>query len=261
MLAGCGGGGDSAPTDRQAGNIAVGEPNGGRLDTTKFVALAQQEACADSHNRLFVIDQQYVFWDRAGRCADNAYSFRLYGATPEQQLCSSGDSIAGPRTSCVDDKHRKLFDTLVQNAGRPDLGLGSDHKIEKIGVLTPVVPFDDIGRSSHSGVDTAKDVVVRDAASWIALWSAHAGAKEPEPKIDFNTSMVVAVFMGTRPNGCYNVGVTGIERKDGKLVVTKAETTPESLGSAMCTQAITTPAHLVQLDRSDEAVVFVATGR
>jgi hypothetical protein len=136
LLTGCGGGGDlqtSAQMNQQHGQgVAVGEPSPNRLDTTAFVAVARTENCANTRNRLFVIDHQYVFWDRAGSCADSAYARTLYGATLDKMLCSQADSIAGPRTSCSDESARPLFDTLVQNHDKADLGLGPVHVIEEV---------------------------------------------------------------------------------------------------------------------------------
>jgi hypothetical protein len=137
LLAACGGGGSSTPamTSVQAGTqgVAVGEPSpNAKLDTTAFVTAARNEPCAATKNRLFVIDQKYVFWDRAGKCADNAYAQTLYGATVDKQLCSQSDSIMGPRSSCADESARSLFDTLVKNHEAAGLGLGSGHVIEEV---------------------------------------------------------------------------------------------------------------------------------
>lgn len=129
-LAACGGGG---ATDLLAGQgIAVGEPNGVVPVAADFVAKAQEATCADQRNRLFMIDKRVVFWDRAGACADNAYARNLYGATPQALLCSLADSITGAQTICADEKSRALFDVIVANLDRADLGLGSGHQVEAL---------------------------------------------------------------------------------------------------------------------------------
>ena len=256
MLAACGGGGGATPADRQAGNsIAVGEPNpSAAIDTSKFVELAQNDSCADIRNRLFVIDNRYVFAERAGNCADASYSYSLYGSTPEPVLCSQADSIAGPRLSCTDDKAKALFDVIVKHLDAADLGLGSAHKVEqlKFTVLNP--SFVQIDRRAWSRIETSRNVVVKDAASWAALWREHAGDEERLPQIDFATTMVVAVFMGTQPGGCHGTEITGMNHKDGKLIVTRTDTGPRM--GELCTMGITHPAHLVRTARSDEPVEF-----
>ena len=139
-LAGCGGGGgNSGLADQLAGQgIAVGEPNGALPIAADFIAKAQEASCADTRNRLFMIDKTMVFWDRAGSCVDNAYARTLYGATPQALLCALTDSVAGPRVTCGDARSRALFDTIVANLDRADLGLGAGHQVEALAI--PVKP-------------------------------------------------------------------------------------------------------------------------
>lgn len=132
-LAACGGG--VARTDRQAGQgVAAAAPASGMPALADFIAMAQAATCANQSNRLFMIDKKMVFWDRAGSCADNSYGRTLYGATPQQVLCSVSDSIAGPRTTCGDESSRSLFTTIAGNLDKSDLGLGSGHQVEPIAV-------------------------------------------------------------------------------------------------------------------------------
>lgn len=128
LLMGCGGG-SGAAVDRLAGQ---GIANGALPANAEFIAKAQEASCADLRNRLFMIDRRMVFWDRAGHCADNAYGRNLYGTTPLVVLCSVSDSIAGPRTSCVDEQSRALFDMIIANLDKSDLGLGSSHQVEAL---------------------------------------------------------------------------------------------------------------------------------
>lgn len=97
-----------------------------------FADLAGKASCADKHNRLFIIDGKQVFWDRAGSCADMSYDQVLYGATPQDALCSHADSIAGPVTMCKDESTRALFDTIVRNSDSEDLGIGAAHRVARV---------------------------------------------------------------------------------------------------------------------------------
>lgn len=130
-LAACGGGNAALPS-QQAGGVVVGEPTSSAPATADFIAKAQAATCATQHNRLFMIDKKMVFWDRAGSCPDNAYGRTLFGATPQQVLCSLSDSIGGPQTSCNDESARAVFSTIVANLDKNDLGLGSTHLVETI---------------------------------------------------------------------------------------------------------------------------------
>ena len=102
------------------------------IDLTAFEQLARNEPCADIRNQLFLIDDQLVFWDVAGNCADASYSQTLYSSSPDQMLCTAHDSIAGPMTSCQDGRYQELFDTIMANLDQPDLGLGSEHTVQSI---------------------------------------------------------------------------------------------------------------------------------
>ena len=138
-LAGCGAGTASQPDrqpDRQAGQVSQGSAGQSAppaLDA--FQAMARAAGCSEQRNRLFVIDGTQVLWDHAGNCADAAYGQVLFGATPDAVLCTSGDTLAGPRTGCTDPALRPLFDTVLANLDKADLGLGSAHKVERVDFL------------------------------------------------------------------------------------------------------------------------------
>ncbi len=102
------------------------------VDLAPFQQLARPGPCADRRNRLFLIDNQWVQWDRAGSCADAAYGATLYGRTPDQVLCDWHDSIAGPVRNCRDERFQDLFNTMTANLDQPDLGLGPGHTVQPV---------------------------------------------------------------------------------------------------------------------------------
>ncbi|MFP5393757.1 MAG: hypothetical protein ACLGI6_19775 [Gammaproteobacteria bacterium] len=228
------------------------------MASAKFITQAQAEVCAERHNRLYVIDQQYVFWDRASNCGDNSYAYRLYGSSPEVELCSQTDSIIGPQTKCKDDKSRQLFETLVANRDAPGLGLGEGHKIEKLSFDGQAEGFVEIDNRAFSGITERKQVVVKDVDSWIALWRAHAGADVPVPKVDFNSRMVLAVFSGYM-SGCSELHIDTVVRKAGKLVVSYSTRNGPRSPEVACIAAMVPIGHLVEVDRTDLPVEFVIT--
>lgn len=255
-LAACGG--STVAPDRTAGQgIAVGEPNGGVPVVSEYVKMAQDASCAGTRNKLFVIDSKYVLWDRAGQCADASYAQTLMGPTPQAVLCSAGQTIAGPRTSCSDSALRPLFDTMLHNLDKADLGLGAAHKVEAIDLLpAPGMPlgFQTLSQTSRSAITAPREVVVRDADAWAALWREHAGLELPLPAVDFSRQMVIGVFLGARPSGCYGTGISSIMPREGRLEVLHVDTEPGP--GVICTMATTYPAHLVVVDRSSMPVVF-----
>jgi hypothetical protein len=102
------------------------------VDLAPFKRMARASGCADIRNRLFLIDDQLVFWDKAGACADAAYGETLYGSTPDQALCVFHDSIAGPVKKCLDEGDQDMFDTITANLEKPDLGLGPEHTVRLV---------------------------------------------------------------------------------------------------------------------------------
>lgn len=267
LLAGCGGGGTNAGvSNQQSSQLVVTElpPVQKPLATGDFIVKAQGVACASTRNRLFVIDQKMVFWDTADYgCADASYSQTLFGATPKELLCSTADSIAGPRTSCADDASRALFDTILKNLDKADLGLGSAHKVEALafaprsGVSLSV---ENVASDAFSGVKIAKNVVVKDAAAWQALWTEHSANRSPAPalpKVDFAKQMLLGVFVGEHANGCRQLEIQRVGVSGATLLVEYDDHDVTTV--AVCAAVASSGMQVVAVERSDAAVEFVNT--
>jgi hypothetical protein len=268
-LAGCGGGSGAQP-DRQAGQVsqgvAVGEPAPVALALADFQARARAAACTETRNRLFVIDGTKVLWDHAGNCADASYEQVLYGAKPDTVLCSHGDTIAGPRTTCPDAASRSLFDTIVQNLDKADLGLGSTHKVERISFLPAAgtqIAFERIAKDSFSGVTAKKNLVIKEEAAWARLWAEHTTGRNPAPelpKVDFANKMLVAVFAGESGSGCHTIAIPRVVAGAASIRVEIDERELQTFD--VCPAVVTHAMQVVAIDRNDvpgdAAVEFVA---
>lgn len=268
-LSACGGGGglaysDAASKPPSGQGIAVGEPNpSAQVDKAVFTKMAQGASCSDVRNRLYIIDQAQVFWDVAGNCADASYSYTLFGATPELRQCGSSDSIAGPRTSCADERHRDMFDTILKNRDKADLGLGASHKIELVD-LTPqpklgdTVMFEPLLVNQFSGSQDIKNTVLRDVKEWAAMWqqlNANMTEAPAMPDVDFGKRMLLAIQTGAASNGCAGVSVVRTAVADGVLHVEYAMA-PEPGPDIACLAVITSPAAVVAVDKFDGPVSF-----
>jgi hypothetical protein len=260
LLAACGGG--SSTHDQQATpGIAVGEPNPAALATAPFIAMARTSSCSETRNRLFVIDGKQVFWDHAGQCADASYEQVLFGSTPDARLCSHGDTIAGPRTSCADESARALFDTIVKNADLPDLGLGSGHKVEQLAFLPPAgttITYETVARDNLSGVTARQTVVIKDQAAWDKLWSQHIAGRTPvpaAPKVDFTRKMLVALFAGEYGNACHSLAVARVAAGATRLEIEVDEHDVTTV--AICTPVVSHPMQIVAVDRTDAEVAVI----
>lgn len=226
-------------------------------DPALFVAMAGRSACAGSANRLFVIDNRYVYWDRGASCQDQTQ--RLYGNTTEQLLCVQADSNKIPYTNCIDASVRTLFDTILGNRQAADLGLGARHTVTELGILPdPVINlvFATVARESFSAIATRRNVVVRNSIAWSALWAEHTANQTPAPalpRVDFNTQMLVAIFGGDR-RGCHEFEIRRVNVERGQIIVDyeDRDITPTTI----CIAAITSPMHVVAVPNIDAQVVF-----
>jgi hypothetical protein len=262
LLTGCGGGGSSTQPPQQAGSITVGEPApGAKLDTAEFVVMARSASCNDLRNRLFVIDEKQVLWDRAGNCSDNGYSQVLFGTSSKTALCSVSDTIAGPRTICNDDKFKDQFATILKNLDKADLGMGTGHTVRAVEFLPvngSVLATETVTSAVFSGVSSAKRVVVKDKAAWASLWAEthkNVSTAPALPEIDFDSKMVIGLYQGEHPNACHYARITKVAVANDKLVVNYSD--HDNLIAMMCIQAISSPYHLVTVARTDAAVDFV----
>jgi hypothetical protein len=110
-----------------------------------------------------------------------------------------------------------------------------------------------IERGDQSGIETPKQVVVRTAAEWTALWRQHA-PERPVPSIDWSKEMVVGIFLGSRNTAGYGVDITGVASESGALVVRYRQREPSP--DAITAQIITTPYQIVAIPSTDAAVRF-----
>jgi protease stability complex PrcB-like protein len=125
-----------------------------------------------------------------------------------------------------------------------------------IGAEPGLMEFTTVGRGDLSQIDEPRQVVVRTAAEWSALWKQHAGGVKP-PAIDLTRSIVIGVFLGSRPTAGYTVEITRIENEDAALVVTYREQGPAA--DAMVAQMLTAPFHIVRTQSHSGPVRFQRT--
>lgn len=111
---------------------------------------------------------------------------------------------------------------------------------------TPV-GIESVHSASRSGILAPAFEVVRDEQAWQALWAAHKPG-EPRPYVDFSRHLVVASFLGEKPNGCYSVLMHDAYIVDGKVTIRRKLTVPGP--GAVCPMSITAPAHIAKIVQS-----------
>lgn len=228
--------------------------------TSAFIDMAQTSSCSNLKNRLFVIDQKIVLWDKAGNCADASYAQTLFGNTVQTILCSNADSIAGPRLSCNDKENEALFKTVLQNLDKSNLGLGTAHSVQQLTVPSgkasnlPMQAF-----NSHFYRDVAPaNTVIKDDSAWDRFWQlAHNQPDAIDQKPDFSSSMILASFFKTS-NNCSTTQILRLTSNGQKITAEFAE--DEKISIASCDPKFTgnsTPMNLVETRRLDLPVEFI----
>jgi len=106
-------------------------------------------------------------------------------------------------------------------------------------------------------LDDAGQQVVRDQATWEALWkrlNANASPAPAVPAIDFTKDMLVVAGMGMKGHGGYKVAVSSATEEGGKVTVEVTETSP----GARCMNAMmmTSPVVVAKLPRRPGDVTF-----
>ena len=109
-----------------------------------------------------------------------------------------------------------------------------------------------LAQGTDSGIAEPRLVVVRTAAEWQSVWSAHG--RGPLPAVDFTQSMVVGVFAGARATAGFRVTIESVIVEDEVVRVRHREERPNP--DDPVAQILTAPFHLVTIPTSDRRVVF-----
>jgi hypothetical protein len=121
-------------------------------------------------------------------------------------------------------------------------------------VVQDVVPMT-VAQGTDSSIIRAREVTVRTPEEWRTLWSAHSS--DPAPQLDFSRSIVVGVFLGSRPTAGFRVEITRATVHGDQAVVNFVEHRPDP--DAILSQVVTAPFHLVTLPSTVRTVRFQQT--
>ena len=117
--------------------------------------------------------------------------------------------------------------------------------------------FVTVAQGTMSNIEEPRTVVVRTAAEWQALWKEH-DPDHPAPAVDFAQSTVVGVFLGSRPTAGFAVEITAIKADGNRTIVDYVERQPPR--DAVLAQVLTSPFHIVRLERTPGVIEFRRAG-
>jgi hypothetical protein len=119
---------------------------------------------------------------------------------------------------------------------------------------TPAPSFTEVAKGNASNQQDARQVTVRTAAEWTALWKEHAPTAKM-PTVDFAKNMVVGIFLGTKPSDGHHVEIVGVRTQDKDLIVEYVQRQPGR--GTMAAQILTEPYHLVAVAKHPGPVRFL----
>jgi hypothetical protein len=94
--------------------------------------------------------------------------------------------------------------------------------------------------------------IIGDEEAFIDLWVD--SLEQEMVEVDFNENMVLAVFMGEKVSGGYQVEITEVIETDDSIEIMVKETVPGE--DDMVTMALTYPGHVIVVKESDKEVIF-----
>jgi hypothetical protein len=116
----------------------------------------------------------------------------------------------------------------------------------------PMTPVDmqQVSKGFRSGVREPQQSVIRTESEWLELWRKHSNEfHTTPPTVLFDQEVAVAVFLGEKNTGGYDLTIVRAERNDDELVIYYQETSPAP--GAMLIQAFMQPFHIVRINRQD----------
>ena len=114
-----------------------------------------------------------------------------------------------------------------------------------------------LAKGGLSGIQEAKQEVIRDQAAWDKIWAQHttqAKSAGDQPAVDFAKEMVILATFGRRQTGGYSIEITQVESRGDKLCITVARRSP---AGRMAIQVLTAPFHMVVVPKNSLPVQFV----
>jgi PrcB C-terminal len=123
-----------------------------------------------------------------------------------------------------------------------------------VAILSGQATFTSVAKGDISGQQVAKQVIVRTPAEWKALWKDHS-ATEKMPVVDFAKSMVVGIFLGSKPSDGYDVEIVGVRTQEKDLIVEYVQKQPGR--GTLAAQILTEPYHLVSVATHSGPVRFL----
>ena len=128
------------------------------------------------------------------------------------------------------------------------------YPFEKIDTPAEELEYREVGKGEYGAIEEKKGVVVRSSEEWADLWADLFPTQQIASAINFDENMLIAVFSGEKSTGGYSVEIKRVDEFADKIQVSVIENMPGE--GCIVTQALTSPYHIVEIDKSSKPVEF-----
>lgn len=123
------------------------------------------------------------------------------------------------------------------------------------------IPLSTIQMGQDFGLDgSPQELVITDQSDWEIFWEnlySHYSHQQPVPAIDFDQEMIIAITMGTMPDGCSCLRITDVEETHDFVRVQYLKNMRSQ--DDVCTEALTNPYHIISIPKTDKEILFSST--
>ncbi|MBI5065915.1 protease complex subunit PrcB family protein [Candidatus Woesearchaeota archaeon] len=126
--------------------------------------------------------------------------------------------------------------------------------------MEKTISLEEISKGAHSAHNERTHYKISDNVTWNKVWTktfANCSSIPAVPSVDFSTEMVLAVYMGAKSSGGYNITIEKIVETEERLEILVKEVNRKP--GMMTTMAITKPYHIVKTAKSNKELLFKYT--
>lgn len=115
--------------------------------------------------------------------------------------------------------------------------------------------FTELKKGDSNAITQKQTRIIKNSEAWADLWTEMFPTEMIASAINFNESMVIAVFHGQASTGGYDIKINKIIEQNNRILVYITETSPGK--NCIVTQALTQSYHIIQLKPSNKQIEFV----
>lgn len=114
--------------------------------------------------------------------------------------------------------------------------------------------FTTLARGNICNHTMVGDFTIKSEEELSSFWNSMFGGSKPQPSVNFNQDIVLAVTQGQKNIGGYSIRISSIYEKKDRIEVKIIETAP---ANEMVTLVNTSPYYIVKIKRTNKRVLFI----